>query len=158
MPYIIDGHNLIAAMPDIELDAGRDERDLLERLRPFAQREGRSLYVYFDRGYVGGRKNFRIGRIHVHFSVPPRSADDAIHSHLQSIGSEGPNWVVVSSDREIRDQAERIGARTVSSLAFSRELQAPDENRSSTEKPIQPLTDEEIDAWEALFRRGTDEI
>ncbi len=158
MPYIIDGHNLIAAMPGIDLEEARDERALLEQLQAFSQRQGRTLHVYFDRGHAGGRNQFRLGRLHVRFSVPPRSADDAIRSKLRSIGSEAPNWVIVSSDREIRDQARRAGARSMTSTAFSQKLQPQEQVEPTDEKPSYRLTDEEIEAWEARFRQGTDEI
>lgn len=158
MPYLIDGHNLIAAMPGIELDELGDERALLERLEAFARRETRMIDIYFDAGRIGGRNDFHLGRIHVHFVVAPRTADDAILSQLRSIGSEAPNWVIVSSDREICDQAERLGARTRSSADFSRELLDQGGRGQTAEKPVQPLSEDEIEEWQALFRRGAEEI
>jgi predicted RNA-binding protein with PIN domain len=158
VPYIIDGHNLIAAMPGINLEDAQDERALLDILRPFALRTDRELYVYFDQGRVGERNDLSLGRMHIRFSVPPRTADDAIHSHLRSIGREGPNWVVVSSDREILSHAERIGARRMTSATFARELIAERGDEPSIDKPAQPLSEDQIAAWEKLFRERDDKI
>lgn len=158
MPYIIDGHNLIAAMPGISLKDAQDERALLDVLRPFALRMDRELYVYFDQGRVGERNDLSLGRVHIRFSVPPRTADDAIHSHLRSIGKESPNWVVVSSDREILSHAERLGARRMTSAAFVQELIAEGEGEPSSDKPAQPLSEDQIAAWEKLFRERDDKI
>lgn len=158
MPYIIDGHNLIAALPDIELHDAEDERALVEKLQKLEQRERRPIYVYFDRGQIGGRNDYRIGRIHVRFCIPPRTADDAIRDHLRSIGKQGPNWVVVSSDREVAAAAERIGARSVTSGAFVDQLRMHEHDESPPGKPEKPLSKDEIEAWEALFKRGEDGI
>jgi predicted RNA-binding protein with PIN domain len=98
-----------------------------------------------------------VGRIHVHFSVAPRTADDAIFTQLQSIGREGPNWVVVSSDREILSEAESVGARTMTSREFIDELFAQDHEGPAAEKPDQPLSEQDIEAWEALFNERGDE-
>jgi predicted RNA-binding protein with PIN domain len=158
MPYIIDGHNLIAAMPGIDLDDPQDEHTLLDRLQLFASREARQIFVYFDQGQTGIQNDFKLNRIHVRWIVPPRTADDAIRAHLIKIGPEGPNWVVVSSDREVLRQAEKVGARTLTSTAFVNQKLKPSDGPFRQEKPIQPLSQDEIDAWEALFRKGDNEI
>jgi predicted RNA-binding protein with PIN domain len=158
MPYIIDGHNLIAAMPDIELHDAEDELALIEQLRALEQRERRAIYVYFDSGQIGVRNDYRVGRIHVRFCVAPRTADDAIQDQLRSIGKQGPNWVVVSSDREVVAAAARSGARSVTSSAFAKQLRTPLERESPLGKPERPLSREEIEAWEALFRGEGGEI
>jgi predicted RNA-binding protein with PIN domain len=157
MPYIIDGHNLIGALPDIALDDAQDERALLELLQPLSQRENRSIYIYFDRGNIGGRNSYTVGRLHIHFSVPPRTADDAIVTQLRSIGREGPNWVVVTSDREILIEAENAGARTMTSREFIDELLSQNHAGQASEKPDRPLSEQDIDAWEALFNEQSEE-
>jgi hypothetical protein len=159
MPYLIDGHNLIAAIPGIDLQQTEDERALIELLQPLAHRLGRSINVYFDQGRVGEQNDKKFGRVQVRFSVPPRTADEAIRARLDSIGKEAPNWVVVTSDREILDYAELVGARHMSSESFIADFLHHDTDPSQTEKPVQPSMDEEdLDAWEALFRNGKDEI
>ncbi len=51
MSFIIDGHNLIGVMPDINLADPDDEHRLLARLRAYRARSGGpSLIVFFDSG------------------------------------------------------------------------------------------------------------
>jgi predicted RNA-binding protein with PIN domain len=158
MPYIIDGHNLIAAIPGISLHDPEDERALLALLQPLAAREAKMIFIYFDEGQTGGGNNFRIGRIQVRFIIPPRTADQAILAHLDQIGSEAPNWVIVSSDREIQRRALRLGARILSSEDFFNQKLEQSDQPSAVEKPHQQLSDDELDAWEALFNEGKEQI
>jgi predicted RNA-binding protein with PIN domain len=158
MPYLIDGHNLIAALPAIDLQEAQDERALIELLQPLAHRLGRSTHVHFDQGRVGEQNKIKIGRINVYFSVPPRTADDAIRAHLDSIGKQAPNWVVVSSDQEILAYAQRVGARHTTSQAFIVEFLQQESEPLAADKPVQSsLSAEDLEAWEALFREGNQE-
>ena len=156
MPYIIDGHNLIAAMSEIDLQDPDDERAIIERLAPFAAREAVRIHLYFDRGVRADRKTIKVGRITVKFVVPPRTADDAIHAHLRKIGAEAPNWSVVSSDREIREHAEALGAHSFTSAEFIGHKLNPADDDGDVSKPNMPLSSEDVERWEALFRRGSD--
>jgi predicted RNA-binding protein with PIN domain len=156
VPYIIDGHNLIAEMEDIDLRDAEDERALVERLTPLAAQEARTFHLFFDRGHHGDRRVHKRGRVRVRFAVPPRTADDAIHDKLREIKGEAGNWIVVSSDREILDHALRVGARTLTSADFIRtKLRKPSAAEGSS-KPAPPTSPEDIEGWEALFRRGND--
>ena len=49
MSLIIDGHNLIGILPDIQLDQPDDERRLLERLRAYRAWSGRPIADRFFR-------------------------------------------------------------------------------------------------------------
>ena len=55
MHYLIDGHNLIAKLPDISLDDPNDEIELILRLKSWASASPkRKVTVYFDGGLPGG--------------------------------------------------------------------------------------------------------
>ena len=54
MPYLIDGHNLIACLPDIDLDDPNDEARLVNRLKGFAAKARSKCIVVFDHGLPGG--------------------------------------------------------------------------------------------------------
>ena len=54
MPFLIDGHNVIAALPDIELEDPHDEAKLVFKLRAWTGRERRKAIVVFDGGVPGG--------------------------------------------------------------------------------------------------------
>ena len=50
MPLLIDGHNLIGAMPDIDLTQSDDEHQLVLRLRTYCADGRRQVTVVFDSG------------------------------------------------------------------------------------------------------------
>ena len=48
MPYLIDGHNLIGKLGDIQLHALDDERALIELLKTFCRQNSKNVEVFFD--------------------------------------------------------------------------------------------------------------
>ena len=46
MPYLIDGHNLIAKLPDIDIADPNDEAKLVTRLRGFAAKTSKQVHSY----------------------------------------------------------------------------------------------------------------
>ncbi len=133
MPYIIDGHNLIAALPDISLDDPDDEVKLVLKLRAWCAHTGRKAIVYFDGGLPGGvARELSTSRLRVIFAAAQRSSADAlIKAHLQRL-KDARNWTVVTSDRDILAAAYRRGAHGLKSQAFAAEL-----------APVQPAVEEE---------------
>lgn len=151
MPYLIDGHNLIAQMSTIRLDDPDDEAQLCAALRLFCSRTRGQATVYFDKGRRGAQDPARAGGLSVRFATPPQTADEAIRAHLGRLRGEARNWTVVSSDAEVRRAAEHAGARTLSSREFARQVegawQAP-----GSEKPEATPSAGEVAYWERQFR------
>lgn len=152
MPYIIDGHNLIAALPDLDLSDLDDEMKLIERLQDFCSRTHRQATVYFDRGIPGGEPAHRRGRVDVRFVRLPRTADDAIRDHVLKLGKEAPNWTIVSSDREVRSVAQQAGASLLQSSEFVQLISPGESATDQKEKPLDRLSDKDLDEWESLFK------
>ncbi len=152
MPFIIDGHNLIAALPDLDLSDPDDERKLVEKLQGFCSRANRRATVYFDRGAPGGEPTIKSGRVDIRFVRLPRTADDAIRDHLLKLGKEAPNWTIVSSDREIISAADRAGAAVLHSDAFGQMISTSTNTSAQSEKPMMKMSDEDIAEWEKLFK------
>lgn len=150
MPYIIDGHNLIAALPDINLDDPDDEVKLVLKLRAWCAHTGRKAVVYFDGGLPGGvARDLSTSRLRVIFAAAERSSADAlIQAHLQRL-KDARNWTVVTSDRDILAVAYRRGAHGLKSQDFAAELTRhpvlPD-----NEKPVS-LLGEELQHWLQVF-------
>ena len=153
MPYLIDGHNLIGALPGHDLRDPDDEAKLVQVLRAFCTSQRTRMTVYFDRGVPGRGDPPSAGGVAVRFVRATASADTAIARHLERLGREAPNWVVVSSDTRVAQDARRAGARPLSSTEFARQLVRSDSPSASPEKPDAPTSPEEIEAWETLFRR-----
>lgn len=158
MPFIIDGHNLIASLPDIDLEDPEDEAKLVELVQAFAARAGKQVYLYFDRRSPGSKDPPSRGGVHVHFVPASRTADKAILRHLTNLGSQAQNWTVVSSDREIMHAARRAGAQTISSQTFGRTLHdtvdPPDQEGA---KPEMEPTREEVEYWLRIFSQDRDQ-
>ena len=153
VPYLIDGHNLIAQIPDIRLEDPDDEARLISLLRAFCARTGKGVTVYFDHRAPGSENPPSMGGLSVHFVTPPRTADEAIQAHLQRLREEARNWTVVSSDRAVQLAAQHSGARSLSSHTFTRQLLGGETAPEVTEKPDAPSSEEEIAWWESLFRQ-----
>ncbi len=156
MDYLIDGHNLIGAMPDISLADPDDEDQLIERLKGYMGRKRNRCTVVFDNGMLGGLSpELSSSRIKVYFAPNRTEADAIIRSRIRK--AENPrNLLVISSDREIIAEARRWGAETMSSKKFASKL-APQQHKpggDAGEKPV-PSPDDVRDI-EDQFLRGAD--
>jgi predicted RNA-binding protein with PIN domain len=157
MPYMIDGHNLIASLPNIDLEDPDDEACLVRLLRAFYTRARKKITVYFDRRAPGLMDPPTLGGVQVHFVASDRTADEAIRAHLNHLGPQAQNWTVVSSDREVRRAAHRVGARVLSSDAFGKVLLEENPPEKTMEKPRHEMSQEELEYWIQRFEKGNDE-
>jgi len=89
----------------------------------------------------------------VYFVTPPRTADQAIQTHLQRLRKEARNWTVISSDRAVQLGAQQSGARSLSSYTFARQLLGRESAPETSEKPDAPSSEEDIARWESLFHQ-----
>ncbi len=155
MKVFIDGHNLIGQMPNLSLADPDDEAKLLEHLRRYRSRTGHSLTVFFDpgAGYRAAEKKGQ-GGITVQFAPHGLTADRLIIRRLR--GVKNPQEViVVSSDREVQQAARQARVRVLTSQEFSLKLFASPgeiEEEAGTQADVS-LSDEEVQAWLALFKR-----
>jgi uncharacterized protein len=155
MHFLIDGHNLIAKMPDISLSDPDDEAQLILRLRRWvAANMKRRVTVYFDGGLPGGRAPHLSGaRLEVVFASGGRPADDMLIRHIRRVKNP-PEYTLVSSDRQIIAAAEKRRMPFLLAQDFAPEL-APDQPEpapppaSTADKPM--LTEAEVAAWMELF-------
>ncbi|MFO7742657.1 MAG: NYN domain-containing protein [Anaerolineae bacterium] len=152
MPVLIDGHNLIGRVPDIHLEDPDDEARLVSRLQAYAGRTGKRVTVVFDRGMPGGcSENLSGGRVEVVFAPTGRNADRVLIERIRR--SPNPQGlIVVTSDREVIAAAEGRGARVVHSEAFASELDATPVSSGAKEEA--QLSEEEVEAWLAVFEEG----
>ena len=149
MPFLIDGHNVISALPDVELTDPHDEAKLVLKLRSWAARTRRKATIVFDGGLPGGySRSLSGGGLEVVFAACRyTNADKIIKERLRHL-LDAPNWTVVSSDHEVRDAARRVGARTLTAQAFVKRL-----GRSPRLKMGKPtsVSDEEVAEWLEVF-------
>ena len=148
MPLLIDGHNLIARLPDVQLDDADDEVQLVERLRRYQARTGKRLTVIFDRGLPGGLEPaLSTSKLKVVFAPTGRSADGLIVNRVRR--SRDPRGLtVVTSDQKIIAAVESRGARVVRAETFASELDTVPTPATADDVS---LSQSEVDEWLALF-------
>ena len=154
MPYLIDGHNLIGKLSTIDLADPNDEEELIKALSKYLIDVGSRGTVFFDRGAIGAKREMKIGRLSVHFSSHPRTADDAILQFLRKIAPQAQNYTVVTSDVALQKEAGRVGARLMSSEEFATLLTDRYLDDHVPDKPGEPLSPHDIEYWEQLFKSG----
>jgi predicted RNA-binding protein with PIN domain len=119
MPTLIDGHNLIGKLRDIDLADPDDEAKLALRLRAYCARTGHRVTVVFDHGLPGGRSHeLSGGGVDVRFASAGRAADGVLRERIRR--SRNPrNLTVVTSDGRIIADAQARGARVIRSEEFA---------------------------------------
>ncbi len=150
--FILDGYNVIHAMPELarQLDRGlRTAREALVRwCQEYRGRRGDvgRLYVVFDGRdlEMAGSHEQQHGHVTVLFSQKPEEADARILRVIEAQGSRS-RCVVVSNDNEVSNNARAFGARVLSVQEFSKQVRPMDapQARSSMSAPkvVLPLSD-----------------
>lgn len=149
---IIDGHNLIPKIPGLHLKDENDEAGLIEVVQEYCRLARRQAELFFDGSpepRVSQRKN---GLVHVHYIKLGYSADDAIISYLNKLGSDKDNWTVVSSDHRIQNAAKASGIKTTASDVFSRLITTTLSSEVAVQqKREKPPSSGEVDEWLEFF-------
>jgi len=123
---IIDGYNLLHASPNMSvrreelLENARNR--LIEKLSNYKRQKNVSISIIFD-GWKNGMpiQNQELSRgIKIIYSKLGEKADDVIK---RLIANSSEEIVVVSSDREIRDFAEKHSTVSLSSSEFEKKVE-----------------------------------
>jgi predicted RNA-binding protein with PIN domain len=121
MRIIIDGYNLIGMQKGLHGDIERRREELIRQLQQYRRRRGYAVTVVFD-GWRSGnaweREEDR-GGVTVVFTRDGERADEVI-GRMAERWREGA--IVVSSDREVMNQARRAGAVALRSGEFEPKL------------------------------------
>lgn len=158
MHYLIDGHNLIGKMPDIELDDPDDEIKLVLRLRSWTARtRSRRATVIFDHGLPGGQdRGLSTSKVQVIFASTARTADSILIKRIKS--ARNPReFTIVSSDNHIRRQAEARRMPLLKAEEFVQQLgktakaDAGGQVDDADDDSGQELSDAELQMWIDLF-------
>ena len=159
MQYLIDGHNLIGKMPDIDLDDPDDEVKLILRLRGWSARgRKRKLTVIFDRGLPGGEeKGLSSGQVKVIFAPAGRSADSLLISRIRNVKNPA-EYTLVSSDQRIIRMADARRMSVQRSETFT--LRMNQERAEGMGSPNAETVDDrqmsvdEVEMWLEMFTAG----
>ncbi len=155
MPYLIDGHNLIAYLDDISLDDPDDEAKLVQKLIGFVARTKSRCIVIFDAGLPGGWSRMSKHSVQVIFARHDSSADRILYNRIRT--EKNPKmWTVVSSDNAVLSEARKYRMQTIRAADFAHQLKHPTPIKPDIgESPDVKLTEKEIDEWARLFEQKT---
>lgn len=155
MRLLVDGHNLIGKIPDIDLEDEQDEAKLVSRLRRFAARTGNKLTVLFDGGLPGGASPELSGAsVQVIFAPAGQIADPLIINRIRGIRDRDA-WMVVSSDWSILDAATQQGVRVQHSEEFAITLAKALKGPKPADLRQTPPSEKDVDEWLEVFsKRG----
>jgi predicted RNA-binding protein with PIN domain len=154
VPYLIDGHNLIAQMPGLSLADPDDEARLVLRLRQYAARKRQKITVVFDHGIPGGGSSaLSTGPVKVIFAGSHTNADRVIQERIREAKTP-TNIKVVSSDGEIRRAAEARRAEVITSQEFAQMLEKPPPREPRHERDNIKLSRDEVKEWMRVFKKG----
>ncbi len=154
MLFLIDGHNLIQALPDLALDDPDDEAKLVEKLKAYCGRLGKKAVVVFDHGLPGGQSHdLSTGQIKVIFAAAHHTtADRIILERLRK--ARGGEYILVSSDRVLRDDASARRIEILTSEMFAAKMAAAFARRQTPRDPEdeKPVSKQEVDYWLRAFQ------
>ena len=166
---LIDGYNLIKVS---QLFQGRGDGDTLARARSrlqqaltaYSHRADKHITLYYDGiGESPNTTSTSGPHVTIEFSRYPQQADDLIAQAVKK--KHGAKWLrVISSDRAVQRCAALHKIRSTCSEDFVDELTGPVQASSATATEpthdgteAEPSLDpNELDQWEALFRKEVD--
>lgn len=155
MPYLIDGHNLIAQMPGLTLADPNDEVKLVRLLRQFSGRKGQKITVVFDHGTPGGwSRDLSTGPVKVIFAGSHSNADRVIMERIRE--AKTPTDIkLVTSDGELRRAGEARRVQIISSQEFAQTLTKPPPREEPPPDPRDDihLSKDEVREWMRMFKQ-----
>jgi hypothetical protein len=151
MPYLIDGHNLIARLPDLDLADPDDEAKLVLRLRGFAASSRRQCIVVFDQGLPGGQSALSTHSVKVIFATAHHTTADRIIQERIRHTRDAANWTVVSADQEVLAAARQHGMKALTSGDFATRLLARPAPPDRSEAAHVVVPPQEVDEWLTRF-------
>ena len=155
MAYLIDGNNLTGYLFAPFLLDPASRKQVLELLLIFQRIKRTRLTLVFDgppqpelEKIVKGHPKFEII-----FPSPGEKADEVIIQILRQRTNKRNFWVV-SSDREIRQQARQLGFKSLTSAEFAQELKKASQRHQrhlEYQKNVHLPSPLEIKHWTELF-------
>lgn len=147
---IIDGHNLIGAMKNLNLNDPNAKEKLLKILDKYQKILNCKIIVVFD---CKTNYSYELGRyenIDIYYPSVNESADDII-KHLIDKKRNRYEISIISSDNEIKNYAKKMRVSNQSSNSFIKEIdKILSANIEEKEKYLDPLS---IEEWIKLYKK-----
>lgn len=156
MAYLIDGNNLMGeADPYFKFDSSSRGK-IIARLLLFQRITRRRIFLVFDGKPPINEKVFQLNpKFTIHFPEPGQSADELIEEMLDK-KNDRRYYILVSSDRVLRETARSKGTRSISTLEFLKELKKilkDHQEERELRKQADNSTALEISLWGELFSK-----
>lgn len=151
MPYLVDGHNLLAQTPGLSLRSPDDRQRLLQTLAGFSRARRCRITVVFDGDPLPGwREEVHLGGVRVLHSGAGRTADAALLDLIRSSRTPA-DLILVTSDRALHDTGRHLGAKGMRGHVFRKMVAGATGRRTRpAEKPERP-DPEEVAYFMELF-------
>lgn len=128
MDIIIDAYNVLRLELTDDFITESQRKHFISLLRAYAQRKKHTMVVVFD----GGEYRWAVQETHkeivIIYSGTHQTADEAIITYIKR--NLGRAMVLVSSDRQLRDEAAYYGLELVQSQDFLERLHAVIDNKA----------------------------
>lgn len=155
MPTIIDGNNLIGSSPDISLNDPFAREKMLHLIKSYQKNRNTNLVIVFDGKpdsyYYGKSAGEKLSVVYPGFGV---SADEEIKKILDGY-TDYKTVTLVSSDRELKEYARRMGVKTINSIEFYFELKKVYRIIGNKEEKLKrihgTISKQEVEKWMKIF-------
>jgi predicted RNA-binding protein with PIN domain len=156
MPLLIDGNNLIGAIPYLNLEDDDAKDKLIAIIRAYQAKKKNNIILFFD-GFSPHRP--RVEKINRKFTIrypkfEEQNADNEIKRQLDSY-NDFRNVILITSDRDLKDYAKARKARIINSVEFYHTIKhyyrVEGKNLEQNQRIHRELSDSEIDQWMQLF-------
>ena len=150
MPYLIDGNNVIGAIPIIDIrDSGAREK-LSQLLSRYQKAKGNSIVAVYDGPPPDGSPGeLHMGRLKIIYAGPKSDADTRIKNMIREARSPG-QWIVVSSDKQVFSYCQWAGAKTMRVMPFYEDVKRTLES-AGEEIGGQAMHSEDVEDWLSYF-------
>lgn len=115
MILVVDGYNLLKSVLDREFTQEQKEQ-YIKKLQRYCAKKKHKMVIFFDGGFFDMPSRDKEGNITVVYVGRNKLADEAIMDYLEAHKTK--DILVVSSDHEITNFAQRIGIVALDSIVF----------------------------------------
>jgi len=160
--YIIDAFNLGFKIPIIAQWISKGEIDraiqlIINHINANLSTKAKKIIMVFDGKHGNPNQTWSHKKIQIKFSKKPQTADDIIRNFIRN-QNNACDWIVVSSDNEIRNTARAMGAKIISSddlASINREEKNHKKPMEQNEKYNPQTVD--VDYWLKQFGESEEE-
>lgn len=121
MIIVVDAYNVVKQIINKKEITDSERTAFLNQMQNYAHQKGHSIIIVFDGGPDQWPSQEVIGKLRVVYSGYQDDADAYIKDYL--VKNKGRDLLLVSSDRELRDAADRLHIPWIDAVSFYRIVQ-----------------------------------